>query len=106
MGLGARSQNLREREYVLSPVSRNGENDRECAISVSKKCKRECVVSVNGNGESESAVSGSHNGKGMSAWETRVYIGNPCYVVGSKCAGQNQICGRSCEHYPCDFPGQ
>ena len=28
--------------------------------------------------------------KRMSSWKTRIYIGNPCYTVGSKCARQNK----------------
>ena len=44
--------------------------------------------------------------KRMSSWKTRVYIGNPCHVVGSKCTGLNQRCGRSYEHKSCDFPDQ
>ena len=42
----------------------------------------------------------------MDSWKTRVYIGNSCFAVGSKCAGQNQSCGRSCEHKSGDFPDQ
>ena len=34
----------------------------------------------------------------VSSWKMRVYIDNPCHAVGSKCVGQNQSCGRSCEH--------
>ena len=33
-----------------------------------------------------------------------IYICNPCHTVGSKCAGQNQSCRRSCEHKSRDFP--
>ena len=44
--------------------------------------------------------------KRVSSWKTRVYIGNPCHAFGSKCAGQNQSCGRSCEHKSRDFPDQ
>ena len=47
-------------------------------------------------------VSGSHKGERErereSSWKTRVYIGNPCHSAGTKCAGQNQSCGRSCKH--------
>ena len=48
--------------------------ERVCAISVSEKCERK------------------------SSWKTRVYIGNPCHAVGSKCAAQDQSYGRSWEH--------
>ena len=33
-----------------------------------------------------------------SSLKMRVYLGNPCYVVSSKCTGENQRCGLSCEH--------
>ena len=42
----------------------------------------------------------------MSSWKMRVYIGIPCYAVGSKCTGQNQSCRCSCEHKSQDFPDQ
>ena len=82
-GLTAGSQNVKERVCFLSKsqwrewvdsVGQNGENERECAISISEKCKR------------------------VSAWKTRVYIGNPCHAVGSMQSGQNQSCGRRWEH--------
>ena len=40
----------------------------------------------------------------MNSWKTRVYKGNPCQAVGSKCAGQNRRYRRSCEHKSSDFP--
>ena len=52
VGLTAGSQNVRERICAVSG-SHNGENERVCAISLSKKCKR------------------------MSSWKMRVYIGTP-----------------------------
>ena len=42
----------------------------------------------------------------MSSWKTTVYIGNPCHVVGSTCAGWNQRRGRSCEYKSRNFPDQ
>ena len=89
---------------VLSCVTKWRE--RESCLWKSK-CKRVCAVSVSRNGESKSVLSLEVKmWKRMSSWKTRVYIGNPCHAVGSKCAGQNQICGRSCEHKSRDFPGQ
>ena len=60
---------------------RERERERECCLYKSK-CER------------------------MSSWKNRIYIGNPCHVVGSKSTGLNQRCGRSCDHKSCDFPDQ
>ena len=60
---------------------KNEERERECCLCKSK-CER------------------------MRSWKTRIYIGNPCHVVISKCARQNQRCWHSCEHKSRDFPGQ
>ena len=55
------SQNVCERER---------ERERECVCCL---CKSKCV---------------REKCERMSSWKTRVYIGNPCHVVGSKCAEQ------------------
>ena len=47
---------------------------------------RECAVSGSQNRESEFLEDGS------------IYIGNPCQAAGSECTGQNESCGRICEH--------
>ena len=36
--------------------------------------------------------------KESECWKMRVFIDNLCHVVGSKNAGQNWSCGRSCEY--------
>ena len=38
--------------------------------------------------------------------KSRVYMDNPRHVIGSKCAGQSQSCGRSWEHKSRDNPDQ
>ena len=51
--------------YIFVGLTAGSQNvsERDCAVSLSRR---------------------------VSSWKMRVYIGNPCHAVGSKCVGQNQ----------------
>ena len=57
-------------------TDRRGERERERVVTVSHN--EECVVSISPNGKNEFLKA--------------------CHAVGSKCSGQNQSCGHSCEY--------
>ena len=87
----------RERERERERAS-DRERERETVLSLEVKMERDCVC----------AVSVSHNGENEKEFleEESIYICNPCHAVGSKCAGQNQSCGRSCVHKSRNFLDQ
>ena len=87
--------------WQVQAVSGSRNEERENAVSVSQDvCVCVCVWERERERERETER------QRESYRQSLVYMGNPCHVVGSKCAGQNQRCGRSCKHKSRDFPEQ